>query len=121
MLNELILIREINDRGTKLHRALKKILDNLQQATSKKKFPSEIMKYFAVMSGSKGAPPQNYFSFYELSRLDFNYFGLYTDLTGEKTKMIIVLYFLFRVLLVKFFTEPWKYFSEVKESPQLIK
>ena len=104
-----------------MHRILKNVLDTLQQATAKKKFPSEITKFFAVMSGDKGAPPQNYFSYFELARLNFNFFGLYNHSNPEQTKMILINYFLTRILLAKFLINPWKVLPEVKETPQLVK
>ena len=67
--------------------------------THSKKLPAEMMEFFGTISENGALLPDDYFTKFELGRLQYTYYGCLKNMDSNKSKVLIAGIFFFRAFL----------------------
>jgi len=98
---------DIAKRASLMNVRIRPLLDGLSNAISRDGLPVPVKDFLRTISAENSIIPQNYLFQYELSRLEFNRLGGLRNMNETRSKMIIAMFFLIRLLIYSFLSHPW--------------
>lgn len=94
-------------KDSALHK-LKLMMEHLIKYTSDKTLSPELCGFLASISESNCIPPCKFYTEYELRRMGFSEFGTLRGMTEERSKMVLGMTLVAKVLIFQVLLHPWK-------------
>jgi hypothetical protein len=89
----------INTRIIKLQVRINGILEGLEEFTTIKEVPDPFKNFIFKITNNKGYIPPHFLTSFEKTRLEFDEFGGFMNMTEDKKKMIICFFFITRIMV----------------------
>eukprot|EP01017_Pseudomicrothorax_dubius_P007931 TRINITY_DN12553_c0_g1_i1.p1 TRINITY_DN12553_c0_g1~~TRINITY_DN12553_c0_g1_i1.p1 ORF type:complete len:266 (-),score=49.33 TRINITY_DN12553_c0_g1_i1:2-799(-) len=112
---------DLESRFNKIGAPIKKIFEILIDKTGPQHLPGSLLEFLAMIANNKCFPPQDFLFEFEVSRLNFNTFGTYKDMTPMKSKMIIGCFVYIRVLLAQIILHLWDIIPSLSKDEKMKK
>jgi len=100
---------------------LEVLIESLQKIASEQALFSSIFKFLGMLCGNKGIPPQNFFSEFELARMQFSNVATLKNMPSLRSKFIIGTFFLIRIIIYMLLIKPWENVKKIKKTTFLNK
>ncbi|EAS00029.2 hypothetical protein TTHERM_01197080 (macronuclear) [Tetrahymena thermophila SB210] len=112
--------KEVNkSKIQQLKNIVKVMLDCLIDNLSESQISKELILFFAKLTKQFSFPPPNYLTKFELERIQFTKYGQYQTQNKSVMQMIILHFFIVRILLQEILNKPWSVLEGVQENQQL--
>lgn len=98
----------LNTKKLKIHVRIRGIFQGLLDTTTKASFPKPLMLFIDRFVNNGAFIPQNYFVYYEKSRLNFDDFGALCKQDEGRKGMLIAFFFISRILVGMLLLNPGK-------------
>ncbi|KAL4426199.1 hypothetical protein ABPG74_002964 [Tetrahymena malaccensis] len=112
--------KEVNKNKIQLLKNIVKVMiDCLIDNLSESQISKELILFFAKLTKQFSFPPPNYLTKFELERIQFTCYGQYQTQNKSVMQMIILHFFIVRILLQEILNKPWSVLEGVQENQQL--
>ncbi|KAL4493010.1 hypothetical protein ABPG72_020789 [Tetrahymena utriculariae] len=113
--------KEVNkSKIQQLKNIVKVVIDCLIDNLSESQISKDLILFFAKLTKQYSFPPPNYLTKFELERIQFTSYGQYQTQNKSVMQMIILHFFIVRILLQEVLNKPWSVLEGVQEN-KLIK
>jgi len=112
--------KTIEQRSKLISTSLLSILTSVMNATINSEIPMEVIEFFASVTENLNVMPTGFLFPFEINRLEFTQFLTLKNMNPMRSKMMIGMFFLIRMLVFYFMTQPWAAKVKIQETPLLL-